>query len=300
MATLAALLVLATGVASHDGTPIDNPLLGVGGFPDCIQPMSSLPSFNATDADANALTLECAQRARDRDGQILIGTVGDSITAGVCSSGPNETWPAQLQAMIGDGYKVTNLGACGSTMMKDANSPYWRRPQHKALISAKWDIITIMLGTNDAKDQGSGGPANWPHDCTGDKALECSYAKDYMSMIELVRTLGTSPNGPKVYVLTPPPLMKNTVYGMNGTVINRVLPGLVAAIGKEAKVDGIIDVFDAMGGKTIGEFPSGGCTLTSTLPTCPLWCDKQSCDQCHPNNNGYTVLASAVKAGLGI
>jgi len=42
---------------------------------------------------------------------------------------------------------VTNLGACGSTMMKGADSPYWKRPQFKALTSAKWDIITIMLGT---------------------------------------------------------------------------------------------------------------------------------------------------------
>ena len=119
-------------------------------------------------------------------------------------------------------------------------------------------------------------------------------------MIELVRTLGTSPDGPKVYLLIPPPLMNDTAYGMNSTVINRVLPGLVTAIGKEAKVDGIINVFDAMGGKTVDEFPPEGCTLTSTLPTCPLWCDKQSCDQCHPNNNGYTVLASTVKAGLGL
>jgi hypothetical protein len=42
-------------------------------------------------------------------------------------------------------YKVTNLGACGSTMMKGADSPYWKRPQYKALTAAKWDIIIIMV-----------------------------------------------------------------------------------------------------------------------------------------------------------
>merc|ERR1711907_144086 len=51
-------------------------------------------------------------------------------------------------------FAVTNLGACGSTMLKKANSPYWKRPQMKALTSAKWDILIIMLGTNDAKDPG--------------------------------------------------------------------------------------------------------------------------------------------------
>ena len=46
-------------------------------------------------------------------------------------------------------YKVTNLGACGSTMLKKSNSPYWERPQMKALTGAKWDYIIIMLGTNE-------------------------------------------------------------------------------------------------------------------------------------------------------
>ena len=85
---------------------------------------------------------------------------------------------------------MTNLGACGSTMLKKGNSPFWQRPQYTALTQApcftsrattllvvhlkgklkvqatsykrpaqgKWDVITIMLGTNDAKDPGSHGP----------------------------------------------------------------------------------------------------------------------------------------------
>lgn len=51
----------------------------------------------------------------------LVG-IGDSITAGVHSEGGNMTYPAQLQTMLDTKYpgkyKVTNLGACGSTMMK--------------------------------------------------------------------------------------------------------------------------------------------------------------------------------------
>ena len=45
-----------------------------------------------------------------------------SITAGVHSSGGNHTYPGQLQIMLDiqypGKYKVTNLGACGSTMLK--------------------------------------------------------------------------------------------------------------------------------------------------------------------------------------
>ena len=42
-------------------------------------------------------------------------------------------------------------------MLKVSNSPYWKRPQFKALTANKWDIIIIMLGTNDAKDPGDHG-----------------------------------------------------------------------------------------------------------------------------------------------
>ena len=51
-----------------------------------------------------------------------VKSIGDSITAGVHSEGGNMTYPAQLQTMLDTKYpgkyKVTNLGACGSTMMK--------------------------------------------------------------------------------------------------------------------------------------------------------------------------------------
>ena len=30
------------------------------------------------------------------------------------------------------------------------------------------------------------------------------------------------------------------------------------------------------------------------------WCDAQSCDQCHPNDNGYAHLASALYKGLAL
>ena len=66
------------------------------------------------DVERNALSIECYQKPVQK-GQISIGCVGDSITAGVHSSGPTMTYPAQLQALLSDQYVVTNMGACGST-----------------------------------------------------------------------------------------------------------------------------------------------------------------------------------------
>jgi hypothetical protein len=46
-------------------------------------------------------------------------------------------------------------------------------------------------------------------------------------------------------------------------------------------------------------FPNG-CGLNTPWPACPWYCDKQSCDQCHPNDSGYFRLASAMKFGMNL
>lgn len=76
-------------------------------------------------------------------------------------------------------------------------------------------------GTNDAKDPGDGGPANWPAgaclDANGAVTLAgCRFADDYAAMIEVVRGLGTTPGvPPAIYVAVPPPLMQHGSIGAN-------------------------------------------------------------------------------------
>ena len=217
-----AVLIIVGAVNAHDdGLPI-NPALKVPGYPDCVRPDWA----TGATVDEAAQELQCFQKGADDD-SIKIGCVGDSITAGVCSTGGNHTYPAQLQIMLDEAhgkgkYTVTNMGACGSTMLKKGDSPFWKRPQYKTLTSSKWDIIIIMLGTNDAKDPSDHGPNNWQHDCGGPDHTTltgCSFASDYSDMIKLVKTLGTTPAGPKIYTQTAPPLMQAGAYGMNRTVI---------------------------------------------------------------------------------
>lgn len=302
------LVLLVASVLAHN-VPI-NPLLGEGGYPDCVN--SASPEVLASQTlEENMKTMTCHQNEKDHAGQIAIGCIGDSITAGVHSEGGNMTYPAQLQTMLDTKYpgkyKVTNLGACGSTMMKGADSPYWQRPQYKTLTSAKWDIIIIMLGTNDAKDAGDHGPHNWPHDCAGSGAHTCAFAADYKSMVSLVRTLGTTAAGPKVYNAIPPPLMAAAAYGMNQTVINTIFPSLVPTINADNKLDGpAIDVFTALGGvpNWPAVFPKNGCTLNNTnVAKCNFFCEasqKWTCDECHPDNAGYTEMAATMMAGIGL
>jgi len=288
-------LVLFFGVCfahHHDDAPV-NPVLRTPGFPDCDQ---TNWETNAT-AEELAMSLVCKMNPKTSPNQISIACVGDSITAGGCSSGPSKTYPAQLQQLLGGGYVVTNLGACGSTLQKKADSPYWNRPQYQTLIASKWDVVIIMLGTNDAKDKGSGGPSNWPHDCAGsDPLASCAFAEDYASLIAEVRTLGN----PKIYIMVPPPLMQQGAIGANQTVINSVFPTIVPLINKQDKLSfPPIDIFGAMGGVSDWHtrFPAK-CNLESPWPDCKYWCDTQSCDQCHPNDQGYAIMSAAVHKAL--
>jgi len=255
--------------------------------------------------DEAAKDLVCAQRSSFAD-SVKVACVGDSITAGVHSSSGAHTYPAQLQSLLdkehGTGkFEVTNLGACGSTMQKNADSPYWKRPQYPALTGAKWDIVIIMLGTNDAKDLGSHGPANWKHDCGGDLG-SCTYAVDYASFIDVVRGLGTSSTGPAIWTMIPPPLMQNDSYGMNQTVINTVFPRIIRDITQTNHVNGWVDIWAAMGGVADWQsrFPAScSADTVGKWPSCKYFCDAGRatwpCDQCHPGDAGYEYMAAWVK-----
>ena len=298
----------AAGHADMGALPL-NSVLGVPGYPDCVRrnPMRNW------DVEKAAADLRCSQKSR-QSSSVKIACVGDSITAGVHSSGGDHPYPQQLQLLLdkkyGAGqYDVTNLGACGSTMLKRGNSPYWQRPQFKALTDGRWDIVTIMLGTNDAKDPGDHGPNNWLHNCGGvsQTTLEgCTFAEDYRSMIETVKSLGRQPGvAPDIYIMIPPPLMELYSYGMNQTVINSVYPKLVPLIQQNntGLVMKTIDIYSGMGGETNWRTDSRwpqSCALNSTWSPCSWWCDQQSCDQCHPNDSGYSHLANVLLKSLDL
>lgn len=301
----------------RDGAGRKQPYGGkITGFPDCGFLPGDVTDEVTGEADsiaAGASTqqtdarLKCYQRQSDFEAQIRVACVGDSITAGAYSSGPNATYPAHLGQLLGNGYKVSNLGASGATLQKKGDSPFWQRPMYSALTSNTWDVVIIMLGTNDAKDATSGGPPNWPSKCSTKhtSASTCTYLADYTKLIEAVRGLGRSKGiPPTILLMTSPPLMSTDAtvdYGMNQTVINEILPILVRKVAREEGLgENVIDVFTAMGGANTSRIPKGGCTLESKRCDCgcAYFCDAQSCDQCHPNDHGYEHIARTVHGAV--
>lgn len=143
---LSAMAMFVACCCAHDMNLPVNTNLGVPGFPDCnrVHPKSHLPVKEA------ANDLYCEQKGKGNAGAVRIACVGDSITAGVHSTGGIHTYPGQLQLFLdkkyGEGkYAVTNLGACGSTMLKSGDSPYWKRPQYQSLINNTWDVVIIQV-----------------------------------------------------------------------------------------------------------------------------------------------------------
>lgn len=79
-----------------------------------------------------------------------VACVGDSITYGygIPDIGTN-SYPAQLQAMLGAGYQVGNFGRSGARVSQISSNPYKGSPEYNAAIAFEPDIVFIALGIND-------------------------------------------------------------------------------------------------------------------------------------------------------
>lgn len=94
--------------------------------------------------------------SRPRTEQTKVACVGDSTTYGTAM--PNNfhnSYPAQLQRLLGDGYHVANFGVHGKTVQDTNDDSYRRTKQYAKSLAYDPDIVVLMLGANDTK------PQNW-------------------------------------------------------------------------------------------------------------------------------------------
>lgn len=89
---------------------------------------------------------------------IKIACIGDSVTAGYLLANPTtQSYPSQLQNLLGQKYEVKNFGHSGATLLKKGSTPYFKTPACAKAISYTPDIAIIHLGLNDTD------PRNWPN-----------------------------------------------------------------------------------------------------------------------------------------
>lgn len=84
------------------------------------------------------------------NGIIKVACIGDSITKGYGLANPDEeSYPAQLQKLLGDEWEVRNFGANGRTLLRYTLAPYSATDECWAALDYCADIAIIGLGTND-------------------------------------------------------------------------------------------------------------------------------------------------------
>ncbi len=161
--------------------------------------------------------------------KIRIACVGDSITQGVGAKG-QDSYPAQLQRVLGDGYEVKNFGNSGSTMLRSGDKPYCLQPQYQGMLEMKADLYVVKLGTNDTK------PHNW--------VKRADFKPSAHALIDAIR--GANPKA-TVFVCLPVPAFPDN-FGITDEVIkNGVIPELKeVAIEKKTHV---INLYAALTGK---------------------------------------------------
>lgn len=188
---------------------------------------------------------------------VKVACVGDSITEGA-GAGKGNSYPTQLQRMLGDGWEVLNFGIGGRTLMKTGDRPYRDEDIYKDALRSKADVVIIMLGTNDSR------PANWEH--------KDEFEKDYRKLVKSFQGLKSEP---RIYVCRPCPVPGGVsrIGGINEAAVaeQRVI---IDELAEEMGV-GVIDMHAAL-----VNFPG-------LLP-----------DKVHPNAKGAGKLAEAAFTAL--
>jgi lysophospholipase L1-like esterase len=159
--------------------------------------------------------------------QVRVACIGNSITC--CYH-----YPDSLQKLLRRGHSpqdtVQNEGVTTTTMLKPAysNCSYWNNGKLAQLFAFKPTVVTIMLGTNDAKQgtgtvTGCGGSA-----CYNNWKNKAQYTPAYYAMIDTINaTLGYKP---KIFCVFPPPAIDGNFICVSDTTFTKEMIPMIQAV----------------------------------------------------------------------
>ncbi|MBE0536992.1 MAG: hypothetical protein IH624_15115 [Phycisphaerae bacterium] len=167
-------------------------------------------------------------RVEDYSETIRLACIGDSITYG---SGINDrevnSYPAQLQRVLGDRWEVRNFGVSGATMLRKSDLPYWQRDTFRKAMTFRPHIVLIKLGTNDSK-------SHWDAE---------AFRRDYADMIDTLAALDTTP---RIYLCLPVPAYE-TKWEIRDEVIKGEVIPIIQDIAEKHRLV-VIDLYTALSG----------------------------------------------------
>lgn len=188
--------------------------------------------------------------------KIKIAAIGNSVTYGAGIDQPSvNSYPAQLQQLLGNRHQVGNFGRSGATLLKNGHNPYYKTEEFRKAIEFKADIAIIHLGLNDTD------PRNWPN-------YKDEFTGDYTWLIDTLKA-----NNPtiKIYICQLSPIFSSHPRFLSGTFdwywqIQNKIPKIAQANNVE-----LID------------FHSPLYSRPDLLP-----------DALHPNKEGASILANTI------
>lgn len=238
------------------------------GFPDCAPypykncpwPAPPPPEGAGGAVSAPAVCTRCAPRGQRLPSSVRVACVGDSITAGVGATSAQHTYPSVLQGLLGDRFVVTNLGSSGATMQNEGYRPFVQTAMYRGLLESTWDVVVLMLGTNDGRDPEQGCDAesymNMP--CAALAAARAwfpetspaAYVSDAISIINEVRAHHERAGAkvPTILLMTPPPVVFDGVSGVQRSIVNRIQPALLNSVAASQNLGPVIDLHPSFGG----------------------------------------------------
>ena len=170
------------------------------------------------------LTFWLSRLQAPRANAVRVACIGNSITDGFgIDMADVNSYPAQMQRLLGDGYYVRNYGVSSRTLLNKGDWPYMREPAWREALQFNPDIVVVKLGTNDSK------PENWQYGA--------DYQRDLLQMVDSLKAL---PSKPQIYLCTPIPAFKATWNISDSVIVNAIVP-IVNKVAKKQRLK-VIDL----------------------------------------------------------
>ncbi len=107
--------------------------------------------------------------------RIKVACIGNSVTYGYGLKDPSsQSYPVQLQQMLGEQYDVKNFGHSGATLLRKGHNPYYKTKEFSEAIHLNPDVAIIHLGLNDTD------PRDWNN-------YSNDFKSDYAWLIDTLR-----------------------------------------------------------------------------------------------------------------
>lgn len=169
---------------------------------------------------------------------VRVACIGNSITYGDrIADRAHDSYPAQLQSLLGTGFEVRNFGNNGKCAQESSDDPYTKTREWSDAQAFLPNIVIIKLGTNDSK------PQNWKSTKLFRKDLE-----------RIAATMAALPSHPRIIMALPAKAFSHA-WGINDSIITA---GVIPAVRQICKRHGwqLVDLHSLTEGMTT-DFPDG-------------------------------------------